>query len=66
MSSNVVQTSIQRRRRHAVAAVAGLTLANLIWCAAVVLGLAALFKIAPWLYVILKLSGGRLPDLCRY
>ena len=54
----VVQTSIQRTRRHAAAVVAGLTSANLIWCAAVVFGLAALFKIAPWLYIILKLSGG--------
>jgi threonine efflux protein len=53
----VVQTSIQRSRRHAAAVVVGLTSANLIWCAAVVFGLAALFKIAPWLYVILKLSG---------
>jgi threonine efflux protein len=54
----VVQTSIQRTRRYAAAVVAGLTSANLIWCVAVVFGLAALFKIAPWLYAILKLSGG--------
>jgi len=54
----VVQTSIQRTRHHAAAVVLGLVTANAVWCAAVVFGLIALFRIAPWLYVILKLLGG--------
>jgi threonine efflux protein len=54
----VVRTSIQRPRQHAAAVVMGLASANLIWCAAVVFGLATLFNIAPWLYAILKALGG--------
>jgi threonine efflux protein len=54
----VVQTSIQRTRHHAAAVVLGLVSANAIWCAAVVFGLVTLFKIAPRLYVVLKVLGG--------
>jgi RhtB (resistance to homoserine/threonine) family protein len=54
----VTQTAIQRTRPHAVAVVLGLVSANLIWCAAVVFGLSALFEFAPWLYGALKFLGG--------
>lgn len=54
----VVQTSVQRSRRHATAVVLGLVTANLIWCAAVVLGLSTVFEIAPWMYAALKVLGG--------
>lgn len=54
----VTQTAIQRTRRHAIAVVLGLVSANLIWCAAVVFGLSALFELAPWLYSTIKFLGG--------
>lgn len=54
----VIQTAAQRTRRHAAAVVVGFVTANLIWCVAVVFGLAALFRIAPWLYGVIKVLGG--------
>jgi threonine efflux protein len=54
----VTRTAIQRARRDAGAVVLGFTSANLIWCAAVVFGLSALFEFAPWLYNATKFIGG--------
>ena len=54
----VTQTAVQRTTRHALAVVAGFVTTNFIWCAAVALGLTALFDVAPWLYVAVKIGGG--------
>jgi RhtB (resistance to homoserine/threonine) family protein len=54
----VSQSAAHRSRRYAGAVVAGFVVSNLIWCLAVVLGLASLFKMAPWLYTSVKLLGG--------
>lgn len=54
----VTQAALHRSARYAGAVVFGLVTANLIWCAAVVLGLSALFELAPWLYRAIKLFGG--------
>ena len=54
----VTRTAIQQTRRQAAAVVLGFTTANLIWCAAVMLGLSALFALAPWLYGAIKFTGG--------
>lgn len=54
----VTRTAIQLTRRQAAAVVLGFTTANLIWCAAVILGLSALFTLAPWLYGAIKFIGG--------
>jgi threonine efflux protein len=54
----VTQAAIHRTRRYAAAIVLGFVAANLIWCFAVVLGISALFKLAPWLYGAIKFSGG--------
>ena len=54
----VTQTAVQRTTRHALAVVAGFVTTNFIWCAAVTLGLTALFDVAPWLYVAVKIGGG--------
>lgn len=45
-------------RRSGLAATAGLLVSAWIYCAAVLSGLTILFKIAPWLYLVLKLGGG--------
>ncbi len=44
--------------RTGLASVAGLLLAVWIWCAIALSGLAILFTIVPWLYVVLKIAGG--------
>ena len=54
----VTQAAVKRTRRHAAAVVAGIVVANLLWCAAVAFGLSALFKLAPWLYGAIKFTGG--------
>lgn len=54
----VTQAAVSRTRRYAAAVVLGIVTANLIWCFAVVLGLSALFDLAPWLYGIIKFLGG--------
>jgi threonine efflux protein len=54
----VTRTAIQRTRSQAAAVVLGFASANLIWCAAVVFGLSALFDFAPWLYSAIKFIGG--------
>jgi threonine efflux protein len=54
----VSQTAVTRSRRDAFAAVAGILTANLGWALAVVLGLAAVFALVPWLYTAIKVAGG--------
>lgn len=54
----VTQAALHRSARYAGAVVLGVVTANLMWCAAVVLGLSALFELAPWLYRATKLFGG--------
>ena len=54
----VTETALSRTRRHALAVVAGFVVSNLIWCCAVVAGLAALFALSPWLYAALRVIGG--------
>lgn len=54
----VTQTAIRRTRRHAAAVVAGFVTTNLLWCVAVLLGLTALFELAPWLYRGIRIAGG--------
>lgn len=54
----VTQAAVSRTRRYAAAVVSGIVTANLMWCFAVVLGVSALFDLAPWLYGTIKLLGG--------
>jgi threonine efflux protein len=54
----VTQTAIRRGFLEAGAVVLGLLAANMIWCAAVVLGLSTLLAVMPWLYAGIKVSGG--------
>jgi RhtB (resistance to homoserine/threonine) family protein len=54
----VAQAAIHRSFRDAAAVVCGVTIANLIWCGAVVFGLSALFELSPWLHRTIQLIGG--------
>jgi threonine efflux protein len=54
----ISQTAVRYGARAAISATAGLLVAAWIFCIAVLLGLAVLFKIAPWLYLALKIVGG--------
>ncbi len=54
----VTHSAVHRTRRYAVAVTIGFVIANLIWCLAVVFGLALLFDFQPWLYELLQLLGG--------
>lgn len=54
----VTQAAINRSRRYAAAVVLGLVTSNLVWCFAVLLGISALFQLAPWLYSAIKFFGG--------
>jgi threonine efflux protein len=54
----VTHSAVHRTRRYAVAVSIGFVIANLIWCLAVVFGLALLFDLQPWLYDLLRLLGG--------
>jgi RhtB (resistance to homoserine/threonine) family protein len=54
----ITQTAAARTRRQAGAVVGGVLTANLVWCLAVMLGLAAVFDLSPWLFGLVKLLGG--------
>jgi threonine efflux protein len=54
----VTQSAMYRSRRSALGVVAGLVVANLVWCSAVVLGFAKLFDLQPLLYDAIRLVGG--------
>lgn len=54
----VTEAAVRHTRRYALAVVFGVMTANLVWCSAVVFGLAALFGIVPALYGVIKFLGG--------
>src|SRR5437867_3461764 len=54
----VAQAAIGGSFRRAAAVVIGILTANLLWCLGVLLGLSALFGLAPWLYSTMKVLGG--------
>ena len=54
----VSQAAVDRDRRTALAVVGGFALSNLLWCVAVMLGLAALFHVVPQAYVAIRVIGG--------
>ena len=54
----VSQSAVDRDRRTALAVVAGFALSNLLWCVAVMLGLAALFRVVPQIYAAIRIVGG--------
>jgi RhtB (resistance to homoserine/threonine) family protein len=54
----VAQSAAQGSSRHGACVVAGILVANIAWCLAVVLGLSALLDLAPSLYQALKILGG--------
>jgi threonine efflux protein len=54
----VSQSAVDRDRKTALAIVAGFALSNLVWCAAVMLGLAALFRVVPQIYDAVRIIGG--------
>jgi threonine efflux protein len=54
----VSRTAVRAGFRHGFANVAGLVVANMVWCAAAVGGLTALLALAPWLHRVLQLLGG--------
>lgn len=43
---------------HAAGVVVGLVAANVVWCLAVIFGLAAVFELASWLFGLVKILGG--------
>jgi len=53
-----MRVAMRRGRVPALATALGTTLGCVIWCAAAVLGLAALLAAWPWLYKLLRLGGG--------
>jgi threonine efflux protein len=53
-----MRVAMRRGRGPAMATALGTTLGCVIWCAAAVLGLAALLAAWPWLYKILRVGGG--------
>lgn len=54
----VSQSAVDRDRKTALAVVAGFALSNLLWCLAVMLGLAALFRVVPQVYAAVRIVGG--------
>ena len=53
-----MRVAMRRGRGPALATALGTTLGCVIWCAAAVLGLAALLAAWPWLYKLLRIGGG--------
>jgi threonine/homoserine/homoserine lactone efflux protein len=53
-----MRIAMRRGRGPALATALGTTLGCIIWCAAAIVGLAALLAAAPWLYKALRLAGG--------
>ncbi len=54
----IVRIAMRRGRPAAVAAALGTTVGCLVWCAAALIGLAALLAAVPWLYKALRIAGG--------
>jgi len=53
-----MRVAMRRGRGPALATAVGTTLGCVIWCAAAVVGLAALLAAAPWLYKAMRVAGG--------
>jgi RhtB (resistance to homoserine/threonine) family protein len=54
----VTQVAARKGTRAGLAATLGVLVSAMIWCAVVLSGLTILFRIAPWLYVAMKIGGG--------
>lgn len=54
----LMRLGMRRGRAAALAGGAGTVLSCLVWCGLAVLGLAALLKAWPWLYLVLRTGGG--------
>jgi threonine/homoserine/homoserine lactone efflux protein len=54
----LMRLGMRRGRAAALAGGMGTTLSCIVWCAAALLGLAAVLKAAPWLYLVLRVGGG--------
>jgi threonine efflux protein len=54
----VSQAAVDSDRKTALAVVCGFVLSNLVWCMAVMLGLAAFFRVVPQVYAIVRVIGG--------
>jgi len=54
----VSQSAVDGDRKTALAVVGGFALSNLLWCLAVMLGLAALFRVVPQIYAAIRIIGG--------
>lgn len=54
----LMRLGMRRGRGAALAGGVGATLSCMVWCAAAILGLAAVLAAAPWLYKVLKIGGG--------
>ena len=54
----LMRLGMRRGRAAALAGGAGTVLSCLVWCALATLGLGALLKAAPWLYMVLRTGGG--------
>jgi threonine/homoserine/homoserine lactone efflux protein len=53
-----MRIAMRRGRGPALATAIGATLGVLVWCAAALVGLAALLAAAPWLYKAMRVAGG--------
>lgn len=53
-----MRAAMRRGRAAALGTALGTTAGCIVWCAAAVLGLAALLAAAPWLYLTLRIGGG--------
>ena len=54
----LMRFGMRHGRSAALAAGFGTTLSCIVWCAAAVMGLAAVLAAAPWLYKVLRVGGG--------
>lgn len=62
----LMRISMRQGRWPGVAAALGTTVGCVIWCAAALVGLAALFAAAPWLYGAMRIGGGLYLLWCAY
>jgi threonine efflux protein len=54
----VTQVAARRGARAGLSCTLGVLCAALVWCGVVLSGLTILFRLAPWLYVAMKIGGG--------
>ena len=53
----VTHEAVSSSRRHALALVAGIVVVNIFWASSALLGLSAVFKLFPWLALLVKVLG---------